>query len=55
MAMIELSDGDLKLVKSALNSFLADFGHDEGELVRQIQTLLAKLAAVPHDESRASA
>ena len=55
MAIIELSDGELRLVKNALQSFLTDFGHDESDQVREIQRVLAKLATLPHEEPRASA
>ena len=45
MTAIELTDSELHLVKSALHSFLADFGHDESDVLRQIKHLLAKLAS----------
>jgi hypothetical protein len=40
---MELSDDELKLLREALRSFMDDFGHDEMDVVRQIQALLAKL------------
>jgi hypothetical protein len=40
---VELTDDDLKLLHEALHAFLDDFGHDEMEVVRRIQELLAKL------------
>ena len=43
MHTVELTDDDLKLVHEALHSFLDDFGHDEMDVVRRIQELLAKL------------
>ncbi|HTZ45822.1 MAG TPA: hypothetical protein VMB79_18315 [Jatrophihabitans sp.] len=60
MAIIELSDSELRLVRNALTSFLTDFGHDESEQVHEIQQMLAKLAAVQHagaqpEQPRASA
>ena len=42
MHTVELTD-DLKLLHEALHAFLDDFGHDEMEVVRRIQELLAKL------------
>jgi hypothetical protein len=43
MHTVELTDDDLKLLHEALHSFLDDFGHDEMDVVRRIQELLAKL------------
>ena len=43
MMTLELTDEELKLLREALKSFLDDFGHDEAEIVAQIQALLAKL------------
>ena len=40
---LELTDDELKLVSSALHSFLDDFGHDEIDVLRQIKALIAKL------------
>lgn len=43
MNTLELTDDELKLVVSALHSYLDDFGHDEADVLRQIKALLAKL------------
>ncbi len=43
MHTLELTPEELRLVRSALQSFLDDFGHKEAELVAQIKSLLAKL------------
>ena len=43
MHTVELTDDDLKLLRAALHAFLDDFGHDEMDVVRSIQDLLAKL------------
>ena len=40
---VELTDDELKLVRSALHSYLDDFGHEEAEVLRQIKQLLEKL------------
>ena len=40
---IELTDDELKLVRSALHSYLDDFGHEEAEVLRRIKQLLEKL------------
>ena len=43
MHTIELTDEELKIVVSALHSFMDDFGHDEQDVLRQIKAVLAKL------------
>jgi hypothetical protein len=43
MHTIELSDDELRLVHSALHSYLDDFGHEEADVLRKIKSLLAKL------------
>ena len=43
MHTVELTDEDLRLLREALQSFMDDFGHDEIDVVRRIQALLAKL------------
>ena len=40
---IELTDNELKLVRSALHSYLDDFGHEEADVLRMIKELIAKL------------
>jgi hypothetical protein len=45
MHTIELTAEELRLVRSALKSFLDDFGHEEMDLLRQIKALIAKLPA----------
>ena len=48
MTTIELTPDEVQLMRSALRSFFDDFGHDEQEVLRRIQELLAKL---PEDAS----
>jgi hypothetical protein len=43
MQTIELTEDELRLVRSALHSYLEDFGHDEAEVLRAIKQVLAKL------------
>jgi hypothetical protein len=43
MTTIELTDDELKLVLSAVRSYLDDFGHEEADLLRRLKLLLAKL------------
>ena len=43
MHTIELSDNDLRLLHSALHSYLDDFGHKEADLLREIKALISKL------------
>ena len=40
---IELTNEELKLVRSALHSYLDDFGHGEADVLREIKQLLEKL------------
>jgi hypothetical protein len=40
---LELDDQDLRLVQSALHSYLDDFGHEEADVLRQIKDLIARL------------
>jgi hypothetical protein len=42
---IELTDDELRLVRSALHAYLEDFGHDEADVLRAIKGVLAKLPA----------
>lgn len=46
---LRLSPEELQLMKHALHSFLTDFGHDEADVIKSINALLAKLrvAATP--------
>ena len=43
MHVVELTEEELRLLRSALRSFLDDFGHEEEDLLRRIQAVLAKL------------
>jgi hypothetical protein len=43
MTSIELSDEEVALVRSALESYLAQFGHEEQDTVTRIQRLYVKL------------
>jgi hypothetical protein len=45
MAIIELSDDEVRLVRAALHAFLDDFGHNETDVLRRIKTVMAKLPA----------
>ena len=40
---IELSAEELRLLRSALHSYLDDFGHEEADVLRLIKALIAKL------------
>jgi hypothetical protein len=40
---IELTDNELKVIRSALHSYLDDFGHNEADVLREIKQLLEKL------------
>ena len=41
--MLPLSDDELRLLRAALHSYLDDFGHEEGDVLREIKELMAKL------------
>ena len=43
MQTIELSDEELRIVRTALHSFLDDFGHEEQDVVLAIKRVLEKL------------
>ena len=43
MHTVELTDEALRLVRTALRSYLHDFGHEEAEVLRQVKELPAKL------------
>jgi hypothetical protein len=43
MYTIELTEDELRLVRSALHAFLDDFGHEEADVLRRIKHVLAKL------------
>jgi hypothetical protein len=43
MHTIELTEEELTLVRSALHAYLDDFGHEEGDVLRRIKDILAKL------------
>ena len=43
MHTIELTDEELRMVITAVRSYLDDFGHEEADLLRRIKELLQKL------------
>ncbi len=45
MHTIELTSEELRIVQAALKTYLDDFGHEEGDLLRQVKAILAKFAA----------
>ena len=42
---LELTEDELRLLQSALHSYLDDFGHEEADVLRRIKEILAKLPA----------
>jgi hypothetical protein len=52
MTTIELTPDEVRLTRNALRAFLDDFGHEEMDVVRRLQSILAKL---PEDSSAADA
>jgi len=49
MHTIELTDAELRIVRAALHAYLDDFGHEEGDILREIKAILAKFADPPAD------
>jgi hypothetical protein len=45
---IELTDDELRIIRSALTAYLEDFGHDEADILRAVKALLAKLPSGEH-------
>jgi hypothetical protein len=45
MNTIQLTDDELRLVLSAVRSYLDDFGHEEADMLRKLKDLLRKLEA----------
>ena len=45
MHTIELTAEELRLVRTALQAHLDDFGHEEADVLREIKALIAKLPA----------
>ncbi|MGH3716378.1 MAG: hypothetical protein ACRDT4_23395 [Micromonosporaceae bacterium] len=43
MYTVELSYDELRIARSALRSYLNDFGHDEVDVLRVVKRLLAKI------------
>jgi len=43
MHTIQLSDEELRLLHTALKSYLDDFGHEEADVLRTVKALIAKL------------
>ena len=40
---LPLSDDELRLLQSALHSYLDDFGHEEADILQAVKAILAKL------------
>ena len=43
MHTLELTDEELRLVRSALTAYLEDFGHEEADILQEVKAILAKL------------
>jgi hypothetical protein len=43
MPTLELTDEELRLVRSALTAYLEDFGHEEADILRELKSIIAKL------------
>ena len=47
MHTLELTDDELRLVRSALTAYLEDFGHEEADILRRLKAIIAKLPPSP--------
>jgi hypothetical protein len=47
MFTIELNDDELRLVRSAIGSYVREFGHDEADVLRAFKALLSRLPEAP--------
>lgn len=45
MVTVDLTDEEARITREALRSMLGDFGHDEMDVVRLIESALAKVEA----------
>jgi hypothetical protein len=45
MHTIQLSEEELRILRSALQTYLDDFGHEEADVLRAIKAIIAKLPA----------
>ena len=43
--MVDLTERELQLVRSAVRAFFQDFGHEQPDLHRELRTIQAKLDA----------
>ena len=46
MKTLELNDEELRLLLAAVRSYLDDLGHEEADVLRNVEHLLAKLQAL---------
>jgi len=46
MKTLGLTEEELRLLLSAVHSYLDDFGHEEADVLRSVKQLLAKLKAL---------
>jgi hypothetical protein len=47
MHTLELTDDELRLLRSALTAYLEDFGHEEADILRKLKAIIAKLPPSP--------
>jgi hypothetical protein len=45
MHTIQLTEEELRILRSALQTYLDDFGHEEADVLRAIKAIIAKLPA----------
>lgn len=54
MYVLQLTDGQLRVLEEALQAYLEEFGHDEGETERLIKTVIARVQSARVDVLDAS-
>jgi hypothetical protein len=47
--VVELTDDELRLLRTALHTFLDDFGHEEADVLARIRALMSKIPEVEPD------
>ena len=45
MHTLELTDDELQMLRSALHSYLDDFGHEEADVLKRVKELYGKVQA----------
>ncbi|GGM76312.1 hypothetical protein GCM10012275_53850 [Longimycelium tulufanense] len=41
--VIEVTDAEIRIIRAALRHYLAEFGHEEADILRDVKKLIARL------------